>query len=39
MKSEKELVLEKVNLAIEQLRPFLHDDGGDIVVFEMDNAD
>jgi Fe-S cluster biogenesis protein NfuA len=30
MKSEKELVLEKVILAIEQFRPFLHDDGGDM---------
>ena len=35
MKSEKELVLEKVNLAIEQLRPFLHDDGGDMELVDI----
>ena len=35
MKSEKELVLEKVNLAIEQLRPFLHDDGRDMELVDI----
>lgn len=35
MKSEKELVLEKVNFAIEQLRPFLHDDGGDMELVDI----
>jgi len=35
MKSEKELVLEKVILAIEQFRPFLHDDGGDMELVDI----
>ncbi|MBP6090504.1 MAG: NifU family protein [Crocinitomicaceae bacterium] len=35
MVSEKEALTDKVNLAIEQLRPFLNDDGGDMELVEI----
>ena len=35
MISEKALLTDKVNLAIEQLRPFLNDDGGDMELVEI----
>jgi Fe-S cluster biogenesis protein NfuA len=33
--SVESLLMEKVNLAIEQLRPFLHADGGDMELVEI----
>ncbi|MFM7661718.1 MAG: NifU family protein [Bacteroidota bacterium] len=36
MKTQAEVsLLNKVNLAIDQLRPFLHDDGGDMELVEI----
>jgi Fe-S cluster biogenesis protein NfuA len=35
MISEKTILTDKVNLAIEQLRPFLNDDGGDMELVEI----
>tara|TARA_B100000809_G_scaffold257617_1_gene299500 strand:- start:1505 stop:1759 length:255 start_codon:yes stop_codon:yes gene_type:complete len=32
---DKEEVIEKINLALEQIRPFLKDDGGDIEFIEL----
>ncbi len=37
MDSSKEVLLEKINFAIAQLRPFLNDDGGDMELVEMTN--
>jgi Fe-S cluster biogenesis protein NfuA len=35
MDSNKELLIEKINFAIAQLRPFLNDDGGDMELVEL----
>lgn len=35
MISEKAILTDKVNFAIEQLRPFLKDDGGDMELVEI----
>ena len=34
----KEEVIEKINIALEQIRPFLMDDGGDIEFIELTDA-
>ncbi len=35
MKLKKSEVLEKINIAIEKIRPYLQADGGDIVVIDV----
>jgi Fe-S cluster biogenesis protein NfuA len=37
MVDSAEILLEKVNVAIEQLRPYLHSDGGDMELVEITN--
>ncbi|MFT5601133.1 MAG: Fe-S cluster biogenesis protein NfuA [Parvicella sp.] len=37
MVDSKESLLQKVNVAIEQLRPYLHSDGGDMELVEITN--
>ena len=32
---DKTNLIEKVNIALEQLRPFLHDDGGDMELVDI----
>jgi Fe-S cluster biogenesis protein NfuA len=31
----RQKTIEKINIALEQIRPFLNDDGGDIELFEL----
>lgn len=35
MSKKKNDIIEKINLALEQIRPFLNDDGGDIELIEI----
>lgn len=35
MEPTKEILIEKINFAIAQLRPFLNDDGGDMELVEL----
>lgn len=32
---DKNQIIEKINIALEQIRPFLNDDGGDIELIEL----